>query len=58
MEIGKTCNIPVQQPILFFFILEAKKYFTITNIVKSQESPWSTILNFVDFWGKKIVLLY
>jgi len=31
-----------------FFILEVKNIFTVTNIMKSEENSWLTILNFID----------
>jgi len=46
IEIKKILNSLVLQPI--FFLHGQRHISIVTNIMKSQESSWSTILNFVD----------
>lgn len=55
IEIEKILNSLVLQPI--FFLHGQRHILIVTNIMKSQESSWSTILNFVDSRGKRVFLL-
>ena len=32
--------------------------FIVKKLMKNQERPWSTIINFIDSRGKKVFLLY
>jgi len=41
----------------FFLTWGQKNIFTVMNIVKSKENLWSTVLNFIDFRGKRVFLL-
>jgi hypothetical protein len=57
MTIKKKLKKPLSIRSLIFFIWGQRNIFTVKKFVKSQESLWPTILNFVDFRGKRVFLL-